>query len=148
MGDISLQLASECLKNSRDIVESLPKTQLSQNPSELQSVFKTILEEGLGCQKSSKLSSPAKDRNHDVEVWIIQQRQFSCLKDLIKQSIEMISLHSKQCQYTDVNTINSYDDPSLCYAKEELNCDKLELEDDKTEAIAIAYPKNDISKEN
>ena len=148
MGDISLQLASECLKNSRDIVESLPKTQLSQNPSELQSVFKTILEEGLGCQKSSKLSSPAKDRNHDVEVWIIQQRQFSCLKDLIKQSIEMISLHSKQCQYTDVNTINSYDDPSLCYAKEEFNRDKLELEDDKTEAIAIAYPKNDILKEN
>ena len=61
MGDISLQLASECLKNSSDVVSALPKSELSSDLKTITSVLKTLLEEEERRKKTSKRHESAKN---------------------------------------------------------------------------------------
>ena len=131
MGDMSLRLASECLKNSRDVMDELPKVELSQDMEKTTSALKGILEVEQMRQRSSKRTDKHENgivSQPSMKVLIISERQFSCLRDLMKQSMEMIHIHLKQCQFNSMNNPVLSADQSPNYFKEEIDSEGVKLE--------------------
>ena len=137
---MSLQLASECLRNSRDVVDELPKVELSSDMEKITSALKSILEMEERRRRPSKRLETCENgalTQPSMKVWIICERQFSCLRDLIKQSMEMINIHLKQCQFNSLNNLILSGDQTHTYLKEEISSGKVKLEErDGQEEVA------------
>ena len=131
MGDISLQLALECTKNSKEVVDALSSVELSSDITTITSAMKTALNEDEEYERSSKIPN-IRDNvpQSKKKVWILSERQFSCLRDLIKQSTEMINIHLKQCQFYTLNPGDMLKDNPASFHGEEMGEQGVKLEID------------------
>ena len=146
MGDISLQLAAECLKNSRDVVGALPKIELSSDIQKAISDLKSIIELEEKRQRPTNKDEKYENgefRQPHLETFILSARQFSCLRDLIKQSMDMIDIHIKQCQITHLNNTMSSNQTSP-YFKEEISPNQVKLEDEGQVELELNLETQDL----